>query len=154
MTDRRSPIVLRDSQRRRFEVALAALEEALVRVEQLVVAPDGLQRPLTRVVADIAPERMHAAEPRMRALRLLADQGIARMRLRPSVLRASQHVRALLSTQLVRFEDCGPSAMRGYAAIDSATAQQVEVFVEEILVELGELRRLLLAPAEAPTGGA
>jgi len=139
-------IPLRRSQRRRFEVVLQSLDEALSRLETLVSAPETLDRPLHRLVADIAPDRLQRARPLVQALRARITEGIARMDLQPGVMRTSQYVRAILSTQRIQLEDSRAAALRGYAALRPEAAARVEQYVGAMVDDLDALTHTLLAP--------
>jgi len=146
MSQPRPPIALRPTQRRRFEAVLTSLDDALVKIEQLVGAPQTLERRLTHVVADVPSTLLEQAQPLLKSLRTRINEGVERMDLHPTVLRTSQHVRAVLSLQVIQFEDSRTKAMLGYGALPPESGLEVERYVQAMIDDLAELRHLLLPP--------
>jgi hypothetical protein len=109
---------LNGPQRRHFEVVLASLEDALVRIEQLAGATGPDARLLTQRSADVrAGFSARVAAPiasiRERIGRLVRATKLEARR--PSTART---IRALLNAQIVHLQDSSAHRLRAYGDVD------------------------------------
>jgi hypothetical protein len=142
MSDPAPSIPLNGPQRRHFEVVLASLEDALLRVEQLASGTGTDARELTQVDHDVPPAFAVALGPSLAALRAQVSALARSMALegrRPSTKRT---IRAVLTSQIVHLEDSDARRLRGYGEVDP----RVPALLDPALAALiGELRELLFA---------
>jgi len=117
-------IQLNDNQRRHFEVLLSRLEDSLVTIEALLVAPR--RRHLTQLADDVSPTFRTLAEAELPRLRGHVERMADALGLRPNVVSLRRIIGAALTTDAVRVEDSLSSQMRGYGAVDASVAERLD----------------------------
>ena len=151
MSDNESAIRLNANQRRHYEVLFSRLEESLSRIESLTVDHEWPQVTLTITENDLTPAFRTTAPRQLDQLRREIVQLSSILGLQPRRVSRRRIISAILTAEAVRFEDSLASHMRGYGAVHSSVAQQLDPRLEDIARTLSAMASTLKTPNKSAT---
>lgn len=118
MSEAREFPTLNVPQRRHFEVVLASLEEAMVRIEQLSGAHDAEARLLTKEAHDVPVDFLERVAPLIASIRGRLEALARSLDLQPRRPSTHRMIRALLTAQIVHLQDSDARRLRAYGEVD------------------------------------
>ena len=133
---------LNGPQRRHFEVVLASLEDALVRIEQLAGTTGPDARLLTQRSADVRAGFSGRVAAPIASIRERIGRLVRALELGAKQPSTARTIRALLNAQIVHLEDSNAHRLRAYGNVDPRAATALDP-------ELQALERDLFAILEA-----
>lgn len=136
-------IRLNAHQRRRFEVLLASVEDALLVVDELSTPVRADDRALTKVRDDLPQGFAGRVAPnvaRARARLVALANALSIEARQPSARRT---IEALLTAEIVRLQDSEASKLGGYGAVDPSVATALDPVVRALEADLTAIRRAL-----------
>lgn len=123
---------LNGPQRRHFEVVFASLEDALVRIEQLVAVTEPDARLLTKRSADVRSDFSDRASPFVASIRERLCRLAPAMELEQTRSSTARTIRALLNAQIVHLQDSQARRLRAYGEVDPRAATTLDPELQAI----------------------
>ena len=135
--------LLNKPQRNHFAVLLAMMEDSLAEMERLAASDSETMRELTRWADDLPAGMLGPLRARLALVREKIRVIGKRLGIEPRDASRKRAIRAIVTAELLRIEDSYASKLRGYGAVNPATASVVDPAMDELRADFTAIARLL-----------